>query len=592
MTEPAEGEPSSPIPIPRGSYNINFDEIDENTNPFVGKSKIQNSPTGEGSPFASKVGLKHSPPIANNNTLDNNQLLNEEDASNPNPESTTNSEEIQSPNIANTKLKNKIPRTPPNVSPGDEILEENNATDETKEKKDSNSRDGSEKPPASKTTPKKTGKKGLKKPKFSKFKPPENFGVTGGGEDIQIFVPEKPVTTSEPEQPTANNKQNQQVDESPAQPMVTSTDSNIASANQNDLLSERKSCDIESTSHMEGSLEMANQMERSLEMMHEFGAGEMPEEENEGFAPVSDAFADSAAWDMLENLGHEGHEDIARESLYEKFDPLHQPDENITDSVNFKQADTDISNQSEDLLLMNTPHSSKPTSTRTVPKHPAARALDEHVQGDGSPRERSTDVDKMFAVTPTKIDTNKSDDGVVDGKCKMDNQDAVVQLVQVLKYSQTDWNKLKQELELDFQAKLLNKEREWSKKLADREKTISSLEDNLKFHKQSNEDMRCVVAEFEKTIAQLQDCNKSAKTGKQFCWSNVLGHQSFQSYQANMEIEKVRKTTSAEVARLEAAARKAELQVQSLQKTVEQKTKENQELTSICDELIAKVGVD
>lgn len=38
-----------------------------------------------------------------------------------------------------------------------------------------------------------------------------------------------------------------------------------------------------------------------------------------------------------------------------------------------------------------------------------------------------------------------------------------------------------------------------------------------------------------------------------------------------MEIEKVRKTTSAEVARLEAAARKAELQVQSLHKTVEQK---------------------
>lgn len=65
-----------------------------------------------------------------------------------------------------------------------------------------------------------------------------------------------------------------------------------------------------------------------------------------------------------------------------------------------------------------------------------------------------------------------------------------VNILQVLKYSQTDWNKLKQELELDFQAKLLNKEREWSKKLADREKTISSLEDNLKFHKQSNEDMR------------------------------------------------------------------------------------------------------
>jgi ABC-type Fe3+-citrate transport system substrate-binding protein len=34
---------------------------------------------------------------------------------------------------------------------------------------------------------------------------------------------------------------------------------------------------------------------------------------------------------------------------------------------------------------------------------------------------------------------------------------------------------MKQDLELDFQAKLLNKEREWSKKLADKEKNISHL---------------------------------------------------------------------------------------------------------------------
>lgn len=152
MTEPSEGEPSSPIPIPRGSYNINFDEIDENTNPFVGKSKIPNSPTG---------GLKHSPPIANNNTLDKNQLVNEENDSNPKSSdstspslSTTNSEEIQPPNVGNAKLKNKIPRTPPNASPDDENVEETNAVD-VKENKSDNPMEGSElseKPPASKTT--------------------------------------------------------------------------------------------------------------------------------------------------------------------------------------------------------------------------------------------------------------------------------------------------------------------------------------------------------------------------------------------------------------------------------------------------------
>jgi ABC-type Fe3+-citrate transport system substrate-binding protein len=51
---------------------------------------------------------------------------------------------------------------------------------------------------------------------------------------------------------------------------------------------------------------------------------------------------------------------------------------------------------------------------------------------------------------------------------------------------------MKQDLELDFQAKLLNKEREWSKKLADKEKNISHLRDDNKMLQQSNEDMKYV----------------------------------------------------------------------------------------------------
>ena len=36
--------------------------------------------------------------------------------------------------------------------------------------------------------------------------------------------------------------------------------------------------------------------------------------------------------------------------------------------------------------------------------------------------------------------------------------------------------------------------------------------------------------------------------------------------------------------------RKADMKVSTLERTVEQKTKENIELTNICDELISKVG--
>ena len=61
-----------------------------------------------------------------------------------------------------------------------------------------------------------------------------------------------------------------------------------------------------------------------------------------------------------------------------------------------------------------------------------------------------------------------------------------------MKYSQSDWDKLRQELELNFQAQLLAKEREWSSKLADRDTRLATLEDNNKKLRQINEDMRYV----------------------------------------------------------------------------------------------------
>jgi transcriptional regulator len=46
----------------------------------------------------------------------------------------------------------------------------------------------------------------------------------------------------------------------------------------------------------------------------------------------------------------------------------------------------------------------------------------------------------------------------------------------------------------------------------------------------------------------------------------------------------------AEIARLTAILKKTEAKAASLERSVEQKIEENRELTSICDELIAKVG--
>jgi len=60
--------------------------------------------------------------------------------------------------------------------------------------------------------------------------------------------------------------------------------------------------------------------------------------------------------------------------------------------------------------------------------------------------------------------------------------------------------------------------------------------------------------------------------------------------EANKEIDNISRSQEAEVAKLTALLQKTEMKAKSLELTVDQKVKENEELTAICDELIAKVG--
>lgn len=52
----------------------------------------------------------------------------------------------------------------------------------------------------------------------------------------------------------------------------------------------------------------------------------------------------------------------------------------------------------------------------------------------------------------------------------------------------------------------------------------------------------------------------------------------------------MRRSHQAENAKLNAMLKKSEVKVKSLEEMLEQKVKENEELASICDELISKVG--
>lgn len=310
----------------------------------------------------------------------------------------------------------------------------------------------------------------------------------------------------------------------------------------------------------------------------------------------------------------------------------------------------------EDLINSSpSPLMTTPKASTRVPKHPAARVLEENLEEHGgvrgSNKNNSDETDELKYYDAYEYPPKKDGKEMTEAKSPVDNN--IVHLVQVLKYSQSDVNKIKQELELDFQARLLNKEREWSQKLGARDKVITELQEQNKLYKATNEDMRAVVAEFEKTIAQLhsekeRSVNESQQTfeevvkerdqaledlqGVEASFSDLhrryektkgvvegfkkneeVLKKCIQDYQsklkvaedklqefvqqaetkidsANNEMERTRKAAASDIARLEAAVKKAELQVQSLQRSLDQKVKENEELTSICDELIAKVG--
>ena len=59
---------------------------------------------------------------------------------------------------------------------------------------------------------------------------------------------------------------------------------------------------------------------------------------------------------------------------------------------------------------------------------------------------------------------------------------------------------------------------------------------------------------------------------------------------ANQTIGDERKAAEAEQTKLKASLKLLEIKAAKLEKQVEDKTKENEELTNICDELLSKVG--
>ncbi|XP_052592186.1 transforming acidic coiled-coil-containing protein 3 isoform X1 [Peromyscus californicus insignis] len=141
------------------------------------------------------------------------------------------------------------------------------------------------------------------------------------------------------------------------------------------------------------------------------------------------------------------------------------------------------------------------------------------------------------------------------------------------------------ELSEDNIKKVLKERDQLTADLNSMEKSFSDL--FKRFEKQKE-----VIEGYRKNEESLKKCVeeyivKVEKEGQRY--QALKAHAEEKLKQANEEIAQVRSKAQGETLAFQASLRKAQMQIHSLEKTVEQKTKENDELTRICDDLISKM---
>merc|ERR1712029_994341 len=163
--------------------------------------------------------------------------------------------------------------------------------------------------------------------------------------------------------------------------------------------------------------------------------------------------------------------------------------------------------------------------------------------------------------------------------------------------------KVVQEYEKTISEIISDRERERVCQEIEKEKLIRERDQALEDLRASERGYYDVHRKYERTKEVIAGCLKNEKILKaresevtqkynhsleQF--KKLEEHASGKLQQANEEVAGLQRARENERAQLQAMLRKAEMKVNNLERVVEQKSQENQELTAICDELISKVG--
>ncbi|KAG7163082.1 Transforming acidic coiled-coil-containing protein 1-like [Homarus americanus] len=164
--------------------------------------------------------------------------------------------------------------------------------------------------------------------------------------------------------------------------------------------------------------------------------------------------------------------------------------------------------------------------------------------------------------------------------------------------------------ELKFEEKLLQveltageKEKKLRQTMKDEQKELTNLGESMAELTQSRDALLKMVGQYKGMLAQLvSEKEKEKQSAEERIKALELErNQALEDlanvevafsdvHRANEEFKTMRKANDQEMTKMAALLKKAEMKIMSLQDSFDRKTRENQELTQLCDDLINKVG--
>jgi len=302
----------------------------------------------------------------------------------------------------------------------------------------------------------------------------------------------------------------------------------------------------------------------------------MLEPEEEDFRPASEVFGKGGM--DLDYLNQHGSgsssvSHLARQSLYQKFDPLVGGRPSImgrpsmapykTAMGGAEEVEEETNSGSGDLIAMNSPSPTKPT--RGVK---SSRAKSEAEEDDAA-----REIEKLKEEL----------------RVRRESED---QMKQVLKEYEKTISELIADKERDkksLEAEVAKMQQEKDQAVEDLQNVEAAFADVHRKYERTKQ----VVEGFKKNEEQLKHYVAEYKTklkNQDQRYDLLKAHAEEKLEEANKEIDNISRGQDAEIAKLTALLKKTEMKATSLERTVDQKNRENQELTTICDDLIAKVG--